>query len=175
MKRLVISVVLAIALVIIPASGVLAATTQDVLVTATPIYVSISNTPGTEALGTVAASSTTWAHGSAPSAPLDDATCTFTVTNDGSVAENIGIEATNPTGGIGWTLAGTVGENIVVMKAGFEGETHAEMQVVTTSNEAFISSLAAAGDIDWEFSLETGTFTDGAEKSSTITLTATAA
>jgi len=176
MKRLVISVVLALALLMVPVSGAFAASTQEVTVTATPSFVSISNTPTSEALGTIADSTTHWANpGGAPTDTLDDAECLFTVTNDGSVTVNIQIKATDFTGGVGWTLASTAGENQVVMKAGFEGETAGEMQVVTTSNAAFISSLASSADIDWEFSLETGTFTDGTEKSSTITLTAAAA
>lgn len=175
MKRLVIAIIVAVVLVMVSVSVALAATTQDVTVTATPGYVSISNTPASEGLGTVSENSTIWANGTTPVDTLDDAECTFTVTNDGTVAANIGIQATNFTGGDGWTLSSTAGSNTVVMKAGFEGETVAEMQVVTTSNSAFISSLGASADIDWEFSLETGTFTDGELKTSTITLTATAA
>lgn len=162
-----------VTMLLVPTAVAQAATTQDVTVTATPIYVSISNTPGSEGLGTISANSTTWAYAAIPADPLADPTATFTVTNDGSVNADIGIKATDFTGGVGWTLASSVGENIVVMKAGFEGETHAQMQVVTTSNAAFITGLAP-GTLDWEFSLDTGLFTDGVAKESTITLTATA-
>jgi len=174
MKRLIISVVLALSLLIVPVSGALAVSSQDVEVTADPIYVSISNTPTSEALGLVAENSTTWAIGPAPADPLVDAGCTFTVTNDGEVAVNINIQATDFTGGLGWTLASTVGEATVVMKAGKLGDAHTAMIVLTTSSEAFISSLATTSSMKWEFNLQTGTFTDGVLKTNAITLTATA-
>ena len=152
---------------------VFAQSTADVTVTATPTYISISNTPTSEALGSLATNSTTWAIGTAPADPLTDINCTFTVTNNGSVAENITIKATAFTGGVGWTLASTVGVDTVVMKAGKSGDAHAAMITVATSDTNFISALAVNGTKKWEFNLSTGTFTDGVEKSTTITLTAT--
>ena len=175
-RKLLVSLALALVLVLSFSVPVFAASTADVTVTATPTYISISNTPGTEALGTLATNSTTWASGSVPADPLVDAGCTFTVTNNGNVAEDIAITATDFGGGVGWTLASTVGADTVVMKAGKSGDAHAAMVVVATTGGAnFIPSLAAAGTKKWEFNLSTGTFTDGAEKSSTITLTATQA
>ena len=175
-RRLILSLTLALMLVMSFSTPVFAATDADVTVTATPTYISISNTPTSEALGMLADNSTTWAIGTAPADPLVDANCTFTVTNDGNVAENITIKATNFTGGVGWTLASAVGVDTVVMKAGKSGDYHAAMVVVATTGGAnFISALAASGTKKWEFNLSTGTFTDGAAKSSTITLTATQA
>ena len=174
MKRLILSLALALALVLsfsVPAFA--DQPTADVTVTATPTYISISNTPTSEALGSLATNSTTWAIGTAPADPLTDAGCTFTVTNNGNVAENIAIKATAFTGGVGWTLASTVGVDTVVMKAGKSGDAHAAMITVTTSDTNFISALAVNGTKKWEFNLSTGTFTDGVEKSTTITLTAT--
>ena len=173
MKRWLI-VLIALVVLLVPSTAY-AATTQDVTVTATPSYVSISNAPTSEALGMLTESSTTWATGTPPADPLVDVGCTFTVTNNGSVAVNIAITATNFTGGVGWTLASTVGLNQVVMKAGKSGDAHSAMvTVLTTGGANFISSLAAAGTKKWEFNLATGTYNDGVAKSSTITLTATA-
>lgn len=166
---------MAVALLVIPVSGAFAATTAEVNVTATPSYLAITNSATDEALGTLEINTTTWAIGSEPVDPLDDAECFSTITNTGSVAVDITIKAdnfTNPDLSLGWTLAGTKGEDIVVMKAGFEGENIAEMQVVTVSYAAFIANLADGVDIDWEFSLETGTFTDGLVKSTKIYLSA---
>ena len=172
MKRLLVSLTLALMLVLSFSIPVFAATDADVTVTATPTFISITNTPATEALGMLTANSTTWAIGTAPADPLADAGCTFTVTNNGNVAENITIKATAFTGGVGWTLASTVGVDTVVMKAGKSGDAHAAMITVATSDTNFISALAVNGTMKWEFNLSTGTFTDGVEKSSTITLTA---
>ena len=175
-RRTVVSLLLALTLVLVPASGALADTTQDVTVTATPSYISITNAPTTEALGAISPSTTNWALGgeTAPADPLVDAGCTFTLTNNSSVDTDIAIQATNFTGGVGWTLAGIVGADTVVMKAGQSTDGFAAMIVVTTTGQAFISALAPATTKKWEFNLATGTFTDGAEKSSTITLTGTA-
>lgn len=164
---------LVFALVAVPTIA-MAATSQDVTITATPTYISISNTPGSEPLGTLSESSTVWAHGADPGDPIAEVNCTFNVTNEGSVATKVQIKATDFTGGDGWTLSNTtVGNNTVILAAGVEGDAQSAMVNLTTSNQDFIASLAASASKDWEFSLTTGNFTDGAEKSSTLTLTGT--
>ena len=179
MKRLIISIVMAMVLLVLPVSGVFAASSDAVNVTATPIYLDIDVTPDiTEALGNVAENSTTWAYVAVPADPLG-ANCTFTTTNNSSVNVNISIAATDFSGGNGWTLAGTVGVDTVVLKAGVDGDDWSAMVTVTNTagdNPTFHSSLAASGGTEkWEFSLATGTFGDGVGKSTNITLLATAA
>ena len=136
----------------------------------------ISNTPDSKGFGPVAESSNYWSKGSAPTFPLDDGECYFTLTNSGAITININIKATNFTGGSpGWTLSDAVGENIVVLKAGKSGDTlETNMVILTTSDQSFITGLLASGTKMWEIKLETGTFTNGDPKSSTITLTAVA-
>jgi len=99
------------------------------------------------------------------------------VTNDGSVAVNINVTGSNFTGGVGWTLAGTPAQNTVTLKAGKSGDANEPAMVtLTTSPQGFISSLAAAGAKKWEIKMETPTsYTDGVEKSGSVTLTAAAA
>lgn len=177
MRKIIVAVVLALVLVVSVAVPVFAASSDTVDVTATPIYLNISIDPvATEALGNLAENSTTWAWAAVPADALDDATSTFTTTNDSSVAVNISISAANFTGGVGWTLASTVAVNTVVMKAGTSGTDWSAMVVVSTNpgdNPTFHSALPSGGNTEkWEFSLETGTFTDGAVKSTTITLQA---
>jgi len=133
----------------------------------------ISNTPTSKGFGVVAESSSYWSMGSAPTFPLDDAECFFTVTNNSGGSIDINVKAINFVGGVGWTLAGSVGENIVVLKVGKSGDTlEGNMITLTTIDQLFMDSLADTASKKWEAKLETGTFTDGAEKSSTITLTA---
>ena len=136
----------------------------------------ISSTPATRVFGMVASGSSYWSSGAAPTFPLDDAECYFTVTNNGSFAVDISIRATNFTGGVGWTLAATPGENMVTLKAGKSGDSlESDMVTLTTSDQPFISGLGASSSKKWELKMETPTsFTDGAERSSTITLTASA-
>ena len=139
----------------------------------------ISNAPSSKAFGSVSENSSYWSTATNPpnwSNGLDDAECYFTVTNNSSGAVNISIKATNFGGGVGWTLASSPGVNIVTLKAGKSGDAlETNMVILTTSNQSFITSLAASGTKKWEIKLETPTsFTDGVQKSSMITLTATA-
>jgi len=141
-----------------------------------PSTADISNTPSSKNFGVVSENSFYWANGTTPTFPLQNSQCYFTLTNRSSVAVNIVIRATNFTGGVGWALAGTPGANIVTLKAGRSGDAaEGNMLTLTTSNQSFISGLAASTSRLWELKLETGTFTDELEKSSTITLTATSA
>jgi hypothetical protein len=136
----------------------------------------ISNTPGIIAFGSVSENSPYWSSGSAPNWAdgLNDGECFFNVTNNSSAPINISIKATNFTGGGGWTLASSPGLKQVVLKAGKSGDTiEDDMVILETSDKSFITGLGASQSKRWELKLETGTFTDGVPKSSTITLTAT--
>lgn len=137
----------------------------------------ISNAPDTLALGVLEPSSTYWSNGSEPSWPLTDGDAYFTVSNTGSISVNISISATNPTGGVGHSLtSGSPGENQIRISAYDEGSANtSDCIFVSTSNQTFITSLASSANIDWEMRFETGTFTDGAQKTSTVTLTAVSA
>jgi len=136
----------------------------------------ISNTPASKDFGTVTTDTDYWAYGgtTAPSFPLSSGECFFTVTNYSSDAVDISISATNFIGGAGWALAGSPGAGIVTLKAGKSGDNdEADMVTLTTGDKAFISGLAISESKAWELKLETGTFTDSAQKTSIITLTAT--
>jgi hypothetical protein len=139
----------------------------------------ISNLPTSKNFGTVIENANYWSNGSAPTFPLDDGECYFTVTNNSSGSVNISIKATNFGGGVGWNLtSGSPGQNTVRMKAGKSGDAlETNMVTLTTSNQSFISGLGVSPNNikKWEIKLETGTFTDSAPKTSTITLTATLA
>jgi len=136
----------------------------------------ITNLPTSRDFGLVAESSSYWSNGSAPTWPLDDTECYFTVTNNSSQAVNIAIRATDFSGGTpGWTLAGTPGADAVVLKAGKSGDSlETNMVTLTTSDQAFITALGASTPIKWELKMETPiSFSNGDPKTSTITLTAT--
>ena len=122
----------------------------------------------------MAESTSYWSDGSEPTWPLDDTECYFTVTNNGDTC-SITIKATNFIGGDGWTLtSGSPGSGTVRVKAGKSGDAlETNMVTLTTGEQSFISGLAGSASKKWEIKLETGIFTDGAVKTSTITLTAT--
>ena len=135
---------------------------------------SIENTPPTWSIGTVYISTDYWANGSEPSWPLDDGECEFSVTNGSGAAVDIDIKATNFTGGVGWTLASSAGQNIVVLKAGVSGAANeGAFIILTTSDQELITSLADSGTEYWELMMESATsHTDGVGKTSTVTITA---
>jgi hypothetical protein len=138
----------------------------------------ITNTPSSIDFGPVSENSDYWSNGSAPTFPLDDGECFFTLTNLSSGAVDISIKATNFGGGaVGWTLTGGApGEDSVRMKAGVSGDiAESNMVSLNTGDQSFMSSLGASSSQKWELKLETGTFTDNILKTSTITLTATMA
>lgn len=133
----------------------------------------ITNLPSSKAFGIVDPSSTFWSNGSKPTWPLVDGDAYFTVTNNSGAAVDISIKATNFTGGVGWTItAGSPGENTIRLTVFEEGDGSGDGLVLTISNQGFIVALADSADKDWELKMETGTFTDGDEKTSTVTLTA---
>ena len=138
--------------------------------------VSLSNAPTSKNFGLVDENSSYWSNTTAPTWPLDDAECYFTLTNNGSVSIDISIKATNFSGGVGWTLVtGVPGQNEARLTVWEDGDGEGDGIYLTTTDAAFISNLAASISQEWELRLETGTFTDGAGKSSTVTLTATSA
>jgi hypothetical protein len=180
LKLRILSIALVLAFALIPVGSAFADTTQDVTITATPTFISITNSEATWAIGTVAASTSKWwtAAGTAPAPePFEADDMKSIITNGGTIAIDVSMHTHNFTGGVGWTLHGTVpGENIVVLSAGVTGCTNeaAMLDFVDTTAQELVDNLAAAGTIKWCMLLKTGTFTDGVEKEATVTLTAAA-
>ena len=135
----------------------------------------ISNTPATWIIGTVSISTDYWANGSEPSWPLDDGECEFAVTNNSGAAVDITIKATNFTGGVGWTISSSAGENQVVLKGGVSGVANeGAFTVLTTGEQSFINSLPDSNTEYWELMMESATsHTDAVAKESIVTLSAT--
>jgi len=101
----------------------------------------------------------------------------FTVTNVSAVFVNITISGTDMTGGVTWELSDTAipKANTYGLIAGLESESY-NITVKKTEPFFLVSGLAASGTQRWGLQLLAPTsFTDGAEKSGTVTLTATEA
>lgn len=138
----------------------------------------ISNTPATWDVNSgspVAINTTYWSKGSAPTFPLDDAECQFTVTNSSGGAINITIQGANFIGGVGWTISSSNGVNTVVLKGGKSGDANeGAMVTLTTSPQAFISGLGDSATKKWELMILTATeHGDSVAKTTTLTLSAT--
>jgi hypothetical protein len=176
-KRLSIILMLAtLVSAILPLSGVLAATTAVVTVTATPEFLAMTNNSGNWTIGAIAEATTVWFTnaGTAPAEPFVDGDMKGTLTNTGSITSDIAIKAAAFTGGVGWAIStdNTPAGDEVSIRAGITGTANAAamVQVITTDTD-LKTSLAAAGTIKWCASLLTGTFSDGVAKSGAITFT----
>ncbi len=108
-------------------------------------------------------------------AVVADSECYFTLTNNSSVSINVTISSTNFTGGVGWGLtSGAPGADTIRETIFRSGDNSTQGTILTNSSQTFYNGLAATGTKKWELKMETGTFTDGIAKTSTITLTAVA-
>jgi hypothetical protein len=174
------AVVLSLALCLGFAVPALAATSAAVTITATPTYIAMTNSEASWAVGTVATSGTYWwtSDSNAPEEPFIDDDMKSTITNTGSVAEDIDIKVANFTGGNGWTIStdDSPAEDEVSIRAGITGTANeAAMVQVITSDTELVDNLASSGTKKWCMEMETASsFTDGAEKTGTVTLTASA-
>jgi len=180
MKRLIVSLVVALMLVLIPAQAVFAAITQDVTITATPTFIALTNSEAAWTVGTVVGSSTYWwtADTLVPADPFVDGDMKSTITNTGSVAEDIDIKVAAFSGGAGWTISldDTPVEGEISLSAGATGtlDEASMVQVITTDTE-LINAWASLGTKMWCMEMETpASFVDGDEKTGVVTLTATA-
>jgi hypothetical protein len=166
-------VVLAVAIALLPVSPMftleaLAATTADVTVNATPAYIAITNAPATYNFGVVQTSTNY-------SAPQN----TFTITNTSTVTTNItiGTNGNDWTGGVGWTHSDTATAGADT--AGLTSSNNTGAYDVIVKKSAAYNKLAtdlpALTNTGWELKLVApSSFTDGAEKSVAVRLTASA-
>lgn len=141
--------------------------------------VDIADTPSAVNFGIVLASSIYWSHGNLtePGFPLEDGNCTFTLTNEGSCTIDIAASAGNMTGGVTYALiSGAPGENefrFTLLKSGAGNST--DGLVLTEEDQSFHTDLVASSTLYWELKFETwSSNTDGAIKTTTITLTGSA-
>jgi len=188
MKRSIISIVLAVALLAIPVSGAFAATSQNVAVTATPSFVSIANTPadwtinGITGSGVIVESTTYYSNPIgdtvAPSATVVDGECRFAVTNTSTVATNIVVNFPNHTGGDASTNgSGTAGASAFAAFGYVSGELLSnKVTLLATGSGNLISAQAATTNFKWgmQYDSQTGTWTSGTGMTSTVVMTAAA-
>lgn len=177
MKRLIVSLILALVLILSFALPALADPTADVTVTATPEYLALTNSEPAWAIGNVEDSKPAtyfWTNdGLIWDEPMTAGRMKSTITNTGSVLSDINVHAHNFTGGTGWTLAAAVGLNTVVLKVGGTGFANegAALVLLDGADQELKDSLASSGTYKWAMHLETGTFDNGDPKTGTVTLT----
>ena len=165
--KILLRVLLILALVVIPATPVLAATTADVTVTATPKYVAIADNVTAYDFGAVDTSAnysmlTSWVG-------IDN---TSSVQTD----QTISVTSTNWTGGDGWghSETATPGASIAGLRAS-KGTGAFDVIIKNASPNDIATNQAANTDYSYEVRLLAPTsFTDGAEKTITVRVTAAA-
>lgn len=195
MRKLLGSLILALVLVVGWAVPVMAAgTTQDVTVTATPLYLSITNSPSAWTLNGVNGGNslispniTYYAKGStndttSPSATVLDTECLFTVTNGtGATTCDLTVTCGAFTGGGAACTnsnAGTNGSGIYGAHCWYSGLLYVNKVIVKDagSDQMYSVGLAADTSLKWGAGILTRTndWTSGTSSQATMTLIATA-
>ena len=185
-------ILLAVVLALTPVSSLLAASSADVTVTATPLFLSITNTPDTWTIngitgpGTIKPNTTYYAKGgvnetTAPSATVLGTECYFTVTcSTGATTCDLTVTWGDFTGG-GANMAnsnlGTNGATEYGAHCWYEGMTYASKVIVKSSgsDKMYTVGLAAGASLKWgvEILTQTNDWTSGVSSTSTLTITAT--
>lgn len=169
MKRYLFVVVLALLLTLMPVTPVLAATTADVTVQATPEYISITDNVTTQDFGTVATSSTE-----------NTSTSHVGITNVSSVQTDITIAVTAATwaGGVTWTHSDTAtpGADTAGLLSNRGGTWGTGDVIVKFASPNYIyENCPALTDFDYGILLMAPTsFGDGVQKSITLRIEAVA-
>ena len=130
------------------------------------IVVNIGNIPGVYNFGMLIA-------GAVSATGLDY----FEITNNSAFAIDIYIRGTDMTGGNGWLLAndGVAGSDIVAVKAGLDGGSY---NIIVKKDEPYnvlMEALAPFNSVLWGLQVSAPTeFSDGVEKTGTVTVIGTA-
>ena len=169
MKKLFISLILAMALILMSVISVLADTTADVEVTATPEYIAIADNVTTVDYGVVSASST----------PYTD-TSQVGITNTSTVQtdQTIAVTAETWAGGVTWAHSetATAGADTAGLEANRGGSWESGDIIVKYASPNYIyENCPATTDYDYGLQLIAPTsFGDGVEKSITVRVSASA-
>lgn len=169
MKKYILSILLALALILMPSVPAFAATTADVTVTATPAYVAIADNQTSYDFGVVAVSTT-------PSTSTE----WCGITNTSTVQTDITISVTGATwsGGVTWTHSDTCtpGADTAGLKTNRGGTWGVSDIIIKNAAPEYIyENCPALTDFDYGIKLWTPTsYTDGVEKENTVRVSAAA-
>lgn len=173
-------VILVLAAILAPSQAAFAASSAGITINATPLKVSITNSPSTVNIGNPGEGDTFWQTSdnltpafSGIGGAVETGKGYFTLTNTSPTSNvRISISGANMTGGTPWTLASSVGADQYKITSYYEGSATAV--VLTTSSQTFISTMAATTAVEWIYRMDMpSTFTnDNQAMSTTITLTA---
>lgn len=187
--RRILAGLLALVLSLVLVVPAFAATSDDVVVTATPEYIAITNAPATWTVNgltgnSVIVVSTTYYSNpvgdtTVPTSTVVDGDCRFTVTNTSSVAIDLTVNFPDHTGGDASSNSDTGSGAATSFGAYtyFSGETFASKVIAKdTGSDVALDALGATTDILWgiEYDSQDNAWTSGTAMTSTVTITATA-
>lgn len=191
MKRLVVSAILAVALVIVPVSAALATETDTVTVTATPSYLAFTNSPNLWTINGITGNdvidiNTTYYSNplgdtQSPSVTVADGECQFTISNTSTVITNVKVDISNFSSGSNPMTnsdAGTNGAGIFGAFTWYSGMTYsAKVIAKTTASSDLKANLDPITGLLWgmEILTQTDAWTGGTSSTALITITMTAA
>ena len=192
MKKLLLSLVLALVMTFGVALPAYSAAAQEVAVTATPAFIGIANAPSTWAVNDVAGAtgksiapdtvyySNPLGDTTIPSDPVVDGECRFTITNSSSVITDLTVNFPSHAGGDASTNS-DLGSNAATSFGAYSyctGMTYSTGKVIakTTGSAVMKASLVALTNIKWGLTYESqsNAWTSGTNMTSTVTITATA-
>ena len=158
MKKKMCGILVALVLLLGTAIPVFAATSDDVTVTATPSYISMTSAPTSFDFGTIAESATP-----------NTTTGWFTVTNDSTVNIVLSIGCNGWSGTSSWTY-GASGADTGQLRA--SDDDGAYDVVVPNGSTAELHTTSTPGDdVSWELQLDCpSTFSHGYEQTTTVTV-----
>jgi hypothetical protein len=165
MAKVLLVLLASVMLTLVAPLSAMAATTADVVVTADPSYIAITNTPSTWSIGAVIA-------GTEKSTAVNY----FTANNTGSITSNISIAAIltsgNWSGGNGWihSNTATAGADTAGMKSSIDSWS---TNVTVAATAAWLKTgLATATTQTWALAfLAPTSYSDGVQKTMTVRLT----
>ncbi len=172
MKKQLVSIGLALALLLVMVTPVQAATTADVTVTATPSYIAIAD-------NTTAINFNTY--GSiVESATVDTPQALVGITNTSSIQTDMTIAVVNDTwtGGTVWTHSNTAtagADTIGLYSSNNTGAYGIVVQTLSGSPQFIYENAPAGQNFSYELRLKVPTsFSDGVQKTNTVRVTAAA-
>lgn len=187
-KKRLLAILFAVALAsLVWATPILAATSQEVEVTATPNYLAISNTPSTWTLNGITGSgvidvdtvyySNPLGDTTPPSATVADGECRFTITNSSTVNIDYFVNCGNFTGGDANMTNGDSGANGATSYGGYSwysGLSYASKVQMDSSGSGALATGQSGASFKWGAEIETQTNAWAGGSSSTATMTISA-
>lgn len=191
-KKILVGILAAIALLTVMTGPASAATYQDITVTATPSFISISNAPGTWDVNDIVGvgnkgfiavdtvyHSNPLGDCTTPSDPVVDGECRFTITNTSTVPTDLTVDFPDHTGGDASTNS-NLGTNDTTKFGAYSyctGMTYSTGKVIAkaTGSDPMKEDLAATTDLKWGLTYESqsNAWTSGTAMTSTVVITAT--